>query len=232
MKIAVIAGDARQSYLSALLQADGHEVCAYRSGERAELYLFPLPTGEHPVLNELPAGSTALVAGFCGQHPGLKLLDYYDESVRLENAAVTAEGALLLAMQNSPGTLYGSRVLVAGFGRIGKRLCALLRGFQADIFVYARSPEARTLATLEGFHALSSPDNPNRFDFVFNTVPAPVFSETPAALCVELASAPGGFADGDAVIHGGGLPGKTAPLAAAEIIRRSVLRIFQKEALL
>ena len=231
MKISVIGGDARQEYLTELLRTDGYEVDSYCGGGEAELYLFPLPTGDHPVLKELPSGSMALVAGDCGEYPDLKLLDYYDESVRLENAALTAEGALLLAMQNSPKALYGSRVFVCGFGRIGKRLCALLRAFQADICVCARSQEARTLAKLEGFRAVASTDSAEEFDFVFNTVPAPVFFKTPAALCIELASAPGGFVDGEAIISGSGLPGRTAPFAAAEILHRSILRLFKKEAL-
>lgn len=62
----------------------------------------------------------------------LPVMDYYArEELTLGNAFLTAEGAVALAVEHSPGALGGSRCLVAGFGRIGKALCLALRGLGA-----------------------------------------------------------------------------------------------------
>ena len=67
MKIALLPGDARQEALGRLLTEAGEEVCPYVPGERADAWLFPLPTGDHPALGTLAPGSlalTALAAGY------------------------------------------------------------------------------------------------------------------------------------------------------------------------
>lgn len=72
------------------------------------------------------------------------------------------------------------------------------------------------------------------FDFIVNTVPARVLDDgalcaaAEDALLVELASAPGGFDRtlaenlGLRVIAAPGLPGKVAPLRAAELMREAI----------
>ena len=71
----------------------------------------------------------------------LPVLDYYArEELTLGNAFLTAEGAVALAVEHSPGALGGSRCLVAGFGRIGKALCLALRGLGAQVDCAARKP--------------------------------------------------------------------------------------------
>ena len=71
----------------------------------------------------------------------LPVMDYYArEELTLGNAFLTAEGAVALAVEHSPGALGGSRCLVAGFGRIGKALCLALRGLGAQVDCAARKP--------------------------------------------------------------------------------------------
>ena len=60
MKIALVPGDARQKILGELLAARGHLVEPYLPDTRADAWLFPLPTGAHPALKDLPEGSLAL----------------------------------------------------------------------------------------------------------------------------------------------------------------------------
>ena len=56
------------------------------------------------------------------QNAGAQVLDYEkDEFLTTANAIPTAEGALALAMQQMPDTLWESRCLVLGFGRVGKQ---------------------------------------------------------------------------------------------------------------
>ena len=232
MKIALLPGDARQEALGRLLTEAGEEVCPYVPGERADAWLFPLPTGNHPALKALEPGSLCLTALAAGEHPLLRLRDYYDrEDVLLRNAAITAEGAIALAMERREQTLLGSRVLILGFGRIARALAPRLRALGAEVTVYARSEAQRALAECLGCRALESlPEKPEGYSILFNTVPAPLLpGAAEGALNIELASAPGGFRDASGVVIARGLPGKSAPLSAAEALLGPILAIIREE---
>ena len=77
MIFAMIPGDARQSCLRQLLRDDGHDTPDYYPGLKADCYVFPLPTGRHPMLETLPAGSLVLAGQPRGDYPQLRLRDYY-----------------------------------------------------------------------------------------------------------------------------------------------------------
>ncbi len=232
MKIALMPGDARQEHLGRLLALAGQEVCPYVPGGEADAWLFPLPTGNHPALGTLKPGSLALTACAAGEHPLLRLRDYYDnEAVLLRNAAITAEGAVALAMERTDRTLAGSRVLILGGGRISQALAPRLRALGAEVTVYARSEAQRALAACLGCRTLEKlPEKPEGYHILFNTVPAPLLpGAAEGALNIELASAPGGFRDSAGVVIARGLPGKTAPLSAAEALLRPILAIIREE---
>ncbi len=232
MKIALLPGDARQEALGRLLAGAGQEILPYRPGVHADAWLFPLPTGNHPVLGTLEPGSLALTARAAGQHPGLRLRDYYqNEAVLLRNAAITAEGAIALAMERTERTLLGSRILILGGGRISLALAPRLRALGAEVTVYARRPEQRALAEGLGCRTLPLlPEEPEGYHILFNTVPAPLLARgAKGALNIELASAPGGFRDNAGVVIARGLPGKAAPLSAAEALLGPILAIIREE---
>ena len=153
------------------------------------------------------------------------------------NAALTAEGALSELMANSEKSLWRSRVLVCGWGRIAKLLTLRLLGLGAHVCVAARSAEGRATAAALGaescdFSALG--ERMGEFDFIVNTVPARVLGER--ALCaakdgsllLELASAPGGFDRklaeniGLRAVFAPGLPGRCAPQSAAAVMREAI----------
>ena len=164
---------------------------------------------------------------------------YYDvlrnSALAAANASVTAEGAILLALQAMPITLRGACLLVTGFGRIGKSLSMKLRALGAQVTLTSRRqeqfPAIRQLACTPDETGLYREDL-SQYDAVFNTVPAPIFSDAqlaalnPDCFFFELASSPGGIAP-DApkpqhYIPAPGLPGKTAPKTAARLIFRAM----------
>lgn len=49
-----------------------------------------------------------------------------NDSLTILNAIPTAEGAIQIAMEESKRTLHGSKILILGFGRIGKVLAKML----------------------------------------------------------------------------------------------------------
>ena len=231
MILAMIPGDARQEALADLLRADGHKTPVYSPGLEADWIIFPLPTAAHPLLGTLRPGSRVLAGGAAGRWPDLHLRDYYDsEAVQVLNAAITAEGAIGEAIRASDRTLWDSDVLILGCGRIGRALVSRLRGLGCRVTVYARREESRALARSEGCRILDEPGEGAGFDFLFNTVPEPIQDRAPkGAVCLELASKPGGFRDPGGVLPCPGLPGRTAPVTAARVLKASIDRILKEE---
>ena len=168
-----------------------------------------------------------------------RFFDYCDEAMLLQNADVTAEGALLLAGQTLPICLNGARVLILGYGRIGKRLAAKARALGCRVTVAARKESDHALIWMCGHEAIgfrALPDALESADAVFNTVPAEIFSEdlfTHLPTGVPLFDLAGGVkACGDQIHPAPGVPGKYAPETAGRILKDSVERILIREGVL
>lgn len=175
----------------------------------------------------------------------LDFTDYFarEELVAL-NALATAEGAISLILRSSPRTIWDSRVLVVGFGRIGKMLAERLRALGAHVSVSARRAGDMAYIRAMGCQALDTRtlgQELGRFHTVINTVPAKVLGPEqlklmdPRVLCIDLASRPGGI-DFEAarelernVIWALGLPAETAPETAGQIIKETVLNILREK---
>lgn len=167
----------------------------------------------------------------------ISCVDYYlDEALTIGNALLTAEAAIAAAINESDGSLCGAEVLVTGFGRIGKLLCMLLKGFHAKVDCCAR--KKRDLAGIQavGCNPLFYQEIQRRYDYVFNTVPARVLGasvlsqQDQETLLIELASQPGGI-DLDAasgrglkVVSAQSLPGRVSPKASGELIKETIFR--------
>ena len=172
---------------------------------------------------------------------GLPLTDYlHREDFALRNAELTAEGAVGLLLQGE-GALRGSRILLVGFGRIGRFLAEKLRCLGANVTVAARRSEDRALAELMGCCAMGieAASRPGSWEAVVNTVPAQILGAAELAAfgdarLLELASPPYGFdpaaaeALGKRVEVHGGLPGKCAPAAAAAALRDTIYSVLEE----
>lgn len=176
---------------------------------------------------------------------GIKTVDYFErEELQILNAVPTAEGAILTAMEERPYTLSRSSCLVVGYGRIGKVLSEMLKGLNVNVTVSARKFE--DLAWIKAFGMTPLPSAEienaiNRFDIVFNTVPAPIIDRSVlknskrTTLFIDLASKPGGIDFEEARLRGIdtvwalSLPGKVAPATAGEYVKETVLNIINQE---
>ena len=177
-------------------------------------------------------------------HQGLQVADLMRRrGFTVGNAALTAEGALEKLMSASPRSLWGSRVLVTGWGRVAKILALRLQALGANVTVAARKEGDRAMAQALGLTAADFPDLPSLlggFDFAVNTVPARVLPADflarlrPEALLLELASPPGGFDPQEAAELGltalaaPGLPGIAAPYTAAELMRSAIHAVISE----
>lgn len=172
-----------------------------------------------------------------------EVFDYGNrEEFAVRNAFPTAEGAIGIAVTQYAGTISGSRCLVSGYGRIGKALAWMLRGMGADVTVSAR--KAADAAWIESFGYRFVPTGrlaeAGRFDLIFNSVPAQVFSREVLAamrgsgLLIDLASLPGGTdleaaaEFGIPAVRGLALPGKTAPKTAGEIEKKTICTMLEE----
>ncbi|MCR4890436.1 MAG: serine carboxypeptidase [Ruminococcus sp.] len=172
---------------------------------------------------------------------GLVTGDYFKrESLAVKNSIPTAEGALMIAMGNSADTVFGSKVLILGFGRTGKCCARLFKALGAECTVSARRPEVLAQAWTEGFDTFTMSELAARidsFDTIMNTVPAMILTEEILAsakagcLVIDLASMPGGtdFAAAKRLeinaIHALALPGKVAPASAGRLIAEAIREI-------
>lgn len=175
---------------------------------------------------------------------GLTFHDYFArEELAVANAVPTVEGALQIAMEETPYTIHGARTLVIGYGRLGKMLATRLSALGAHVSVSAR--KYSDLAWIEsiGCQAERTDTLDSRlysYDLIFNTVPARVLDETqlkklaPGCLCIDLASRPGGIDFetaarlGVKAIWALSLPGKVAPVTAGKAIRDTIYNILQE----
>lgn len=155
-----------------------------------------------------------------------------DETYLAKNAAITAQCALQVAMEQLPVTLDRCPVLLLGSGRISQCLTPLLRALGADVVVAARDPAKRALLQALGYETEELPLPEYilpRFRVIFNTVPAPLLSDRalehcrPDCLKIELASFPG--MAGSGILDARGLPGKLTPESSGKLIAKSILRL-------
>lgn len=237
-----------------------------KGADRADCVILPLPAvGADGKLNTpLSADSHDLeevldalrpgqlvCAGMAGEglrrmtrERGLLLQDYFArEELAVLNAIPTAEGAIQIAMEELPITLHDARVLVVGFGRLGRALAPRLRSLGARVWVSARRYEQRAAAECMGLGSEGVDHLPDwlcSYDLVFNTVPAPVLGveELAAlkegALVIDLASRPGGVdmeaaaTLGVRVVWALSLPGKVAPVTSGRYIKDTVYHIMEE----
>ncbi len=199
------------------LTAWGYTVLPEPSGEATHL-LLPVPTPPE-ALQSLVPGVTILGGNLpplpC---PSVDLLQ--DAHYLQENASITADCALELAAEYlNP---KNARVLIIGWGRIGKCLSSLLP--QATVAV--RRKETYRELQQRNIPALMLPlADAAEYDLLFNTAPAPIFHQDagkPDAVLIDLASRRGFL--GDRVIWARGLPGKMAPAASGSLIAKTALR--------
>ena len=181
------------------------------------------------ILQELPLDIT-VIGGNLPELSGYRVWDLLkDPGYVAENAYITAHCAVRLAMDRLPIALRHCKVLIIGWGRIGKCLSALLKGLEADVTVAARKEADRAILHALGYHSTDTENlNCAGYRVIFNTVPATVLPTGPVGcLKIDLASTPG--IGGNDVIHARGLPGKDAPEASGELIARTVIKYLNKE---
>jgi len=183
---------------------------------------------------------------------GVEIYDYYkSEFLQIMNALPSAEGALMLAMEQSDITVKGMRALVCGYGRIGKLLSSILYRLGAEVTVLARNPLSLCEASLNGYNTVQITGDAEvlrcsiqNSDVIFNTVPFIIFNKTSLTgltdkpIYIEIASSPGGIDISSArdagirIVYAPSLPGRYSPVSAGEYIFETLKKILNDRGIL
>ena len=176
----------------------------------------------------------------CGgnlNHPMLqkfRSIDFLTDPLYLaENAYITAEAALDVALPYLDITLRRCPILIIGWGRIGKCLARLLKSIGADVTVAARKESDRAMIHALGYRAADTSSMEAElphFRLIYNTAPEMVIDEERSLLCdsrcvkIDLASAPG--IAGENVVIARGLPAIHFPESSGKLIAETFLRLI------
>ena len=238
MRFSIMGGDPRNARLCEILTEEGREARLFLQNEVAEATAF----GDVIVL-PVKGMAGGLFNGFL--QDGQILVTGEDflrrEDFLILNAIPTVEGALEIAISETPVTLHGSHALVIGYGRIGKLLCSRLAALGASVTSAARNNDDFSWIEAFGYRSVNTlklDGTLHTYDVIFNTVPCLVLTPArlrelkPACAIIDLASAPGGT-DFKAAERLGlrcrwalSLPGQCAPESAARTMRLILERIL------
>ena len=273
LRFTVIGGDRRSFYAAKRFREYGFETKLFGLKNekpfclleqiQTDAVLLPIPftrDGTHIFAPESPeeilisdvlasvSEKSMIFAGNVKNITDERILDYAGrESFALLNAVPTAEGALLLALQNGKRTVLGMRVAVIGYGKVAFATAKLFHAVGADITVFARKEQARAEAHMMGYTAkpltaLSS--FAEEYELLINTVPARILDReilskiSKDARIIELASAPFGLDFDEAKSLGvqaelaSGLPGKFFPETAGYAVADTVLDLLRENEIL
>ena len=184
------------------------------------------------------------------ENNGFTVCDYFEsEGFQIQNAYITAEAALSIAMNSLDKNICGAKIAITGYGRIAKHLEKLFLCLGADVTVAARKDSDLAWACSHGCSVLKLGEGKEEniyelsdgYDVIYNTVPQKLFDEeflkqvNKSTYIIDLASLPGGVDIraakelGSNVLWAASLPGKYAPKSAGMIIASCVRDILTKE---
>jgi len=242
---------------SATLAATPDVICFTSPGEAlagADTVILPIPASRDGVTVNAPLAGTLIkvdeIASLTGRDAilyggminnikdkftnyGIECLDYAADELYAEtNAGYTVEGALALAVENTPKAISDCEIALLGMGRIGKRLSGALKALGSQVTVFARDEKDIGYIRYLGMRAARYEEAQSILpgvDILFNTVP-----DTSAAeyltmcdnLVIDLAGIGGVKSAG--TIRALSLPSKYSPQSAGELICRTILAIEQK----
>ncbi|MEI3392600.1 MAG: dipicolinate synthase subunit DpsA [Clostridia bacterium] len=165
------------------------------------------------------------------------------DDLAILNTIATAEGTIEVAIKNTDKILQGSRVLILGFGRVGKIVANKFSKMSAIVTCAARKVSDLAWIKAYGYNSLNINDmlyDLKEFDIIINTVPQTILRERELkhidaeALIIDLASNPGGI-DGKIAKSMGlnfiwalALPGRIAPSSSAKFIKDTVYTILEE----
>lgn len=184
---------------------------------------------------------TEALASMIKKHPRPthKLLERDD--IAIYNSVPSAEGTLLMALQETDITIHRSQTIVLGFGRTGQTIADTFSSLGAYVKVGTNSSREKARAEVKGYTTFSIKELSEAVqvgDICINTIPLKVLTKevltyaSSRMLIIDLASSPGGtdfeYAKkrGMKAILAPGLPGRVAPVTAGRILAKVIIELL------
>ena len=175
----------------------------------------------------------------------VKIIDIMkNEKLVILNTIATAEGTIKEIITNTQINIHGSKIMILGFGRVGKTLAKKLDGLSAKITIVSKEYEELAWAEAYGYQNIQLNKIENsikNYDIIVNTIPHIVLQGeilekvNTNTLLLDLASGDGGIDKKEAqknnlkLITALGLPGKTAPVTTARILKETIYEILEEK---
>lgn len=175
----------------------------------------------------------------------VKIIDIMkNEKLAILNTIATAEGTIKEIIANTQINIHGSKIMILGFGRVGKTLAKKLDGLSAKITILSKEDEELAWAEAYGYQNIQLNKIENsikNYDIIINTIPHIVLQGeilekvNTNTLLLDLASGDGGINKKEAqknnlkLIAALGLPGKTAPVTTARILKETIYEILEEK---
>ena len=229
------------------ISRDGSHIITNLPSEESPLLCEVLRHAKNSDVRHILGGNITEKIRSIANDEGVQIFDYsLSERFLQRNAEATAEGSIMIAMENIDRTLGGSDILIGGFGRIGKYLAKLLCSMGARVWIAARRQEVLEEIISCGYKGVDLNDTDalrgaiRECGLIFNTVPSLIFrgehfTRGIKNTYIELASCPGGIdlrsarEIGVSVIFAPSLPGRCFPDSAGEYIFESICKSLEKE---
>ena len=167
-----------------------------------------------------------------------------NEKLAILNTIATAEGAIKEIIENMQVNVHGSKIMILGFGRVGKTLAKKLDGLSAKITVVSKEEEELAWAEVYGYTNMQLnkiEDVIKDYDVIVNTIPHIILQGdilqkiNKDTLLLDLASGEGGINKEEAqenkinLIKALGIPGKISPITTAKILKETIYEILEEK---
>lgn len=179
------------------------------------------------------------------KYKDVKIIDIMkNEKLAILNTIATAEGAIKEIIENTQINIHGSKIMILGFGRIGKTLAKKLDGLSAKVTVVSKEDEELAWAEAYGYINIELNKIKNiikDYDIIVNTIPSIILQGSilkeinKNVLLLDLASGDEGINKKEAdennlnLIKSLGIPGKISPIATAKILKEAIYEIMEEK---
>ncbi len=153
------------------------------------------------------------------------------------NAVPTAEGAIAFLINNTDFTVWNSKILIIGNGRVGKILALRLKALGADLTVSARKSGDFAFLSTQNIKHINTKDAVHKvsdFDVIINTVDVRLFfdlSPFENTVLIDLSTSGcvdfGKTSENQKIYKLPGLPAKTAQNTAGKILAATVTELIK-----
>lgn len=140
---------------------------------------------------------------FLDQMSDMYKLEYFplmeDKSISVMNAIPTSEGVISHIIQNTKIPVFGSKILVIGYGVCGQDLSKRLNALNANTYTLVRNSIKESMAIGNGIKPIYIDDiSEYDFDVIVNTVPDRILNDEhierfKGSLILDISSKPHGF---------------------------------------